>query len=76
MHNYLKAKLGIPTSEMSKERINALLNEKEVSQETTAEFISLLESCEFARYTPASSDAMQHDYDKAVRVISTLDKQL
>ena len=76
MHNYLKAKLGIPTSEMSKDRISALLTEKGVEQETTSEFISLLESCEFARYTPASSDAMQHDYDKAVRVISTLDKQL
>lgn len=76
MHNYLKAKLGIPTSEMSKERIETLLNEKGVAAETTSEFISLLESCEFARYTPASSDAMQHDYDKAVRVISTLDKQL
>ena len=41
-----------------------------------SDFISLLESCEFARYTPASSDAMQHDYEKAVSVISTLDKQL
>lgn len=76
MHNYLKAKLGIPTSEMSKERIAALLKEKGVEDTTTADFIALLESCEYARYTPASSDTMQHDYDKAVRVISTLDKQL
>lgn len=76
MHNYLKAKLSIQTSEMSKERIQALLSEKGVDQETRSEFISLLESCEYARYTPASSDTMQHDYDKAVSVISTLDKQL
>ncbi|MUP45003.1 protein BatD [Gramella sp. BOM4] len=76
MHNYLKAKLRIQTSEMSKERIQALLQEKNVDQQTTAEFISLLESCEFARYTPASRDAMQHDYEKSVSVISTLDKQL
>ncbi|MCG9971114.1 BatD family protein [Christiangramia crocea] len=76
MHNYLKAKLRIQTSEMSKERIEALLIERSVDQQTTADFISLLESCEFARYTPASSDAMQHDYEKAVNVISTLDKQL
>lgn len=76
MHNYLKAKLGIQTGEMSKERISSLLAEKEVDSETNSEFISLLESCEYARYTPASSDTMQHDYEKAVRVISTLDKQL
>jgi len=76
MHNYLKAKLGITTSEMSKDRIKQLLAEKQVDEQTTAEFIALLSSCEFARYTPASSDAMQQDYEKAVKVISTLDKQL
>jgi len=76
MHNYLKAKLRIQTGEMSKERISSLLREKEVSDQTNSDFISLLESCEFARYTPASSGAMQQDYEKAVQVISTLDKQL
>ncbi|CAL68356.1 BatD family protein [Christiangramia forsetii] len=76
MHNYLKAKLNIQTGEMSKERISGLLREKGVNDQTNSDFISLLESCEFARYTPASSDAMQQDYEKAVQVISTLDKQL
>ena len=76
LHNYLKAKLHIQTSEMSKERIRNLLSEKKVNQETTAEFISLVESCEFARYTPSSNVEMQQDYEKAARVISALDKQL
>ena len=76
MHNYLKAKLSIQTSEMSKDRIAALLDEKGVDEATNSEFISLLESCEYARYTPASSGAMQQDYEKAAHVISTLDKQL
>ena len=76
LHNYLKAKLNITTSEMSKDRITRLLEERNVEKATTIEFISLLESCEFARYTPTGDVAMQQDYDKAVRVISTLDKQL
>lgn len=76
LHNYLKAKLSITTSEMSKDRISRLLKEREVDESTSIEFINLLESCEFARYTPASSVAMQQDYDKAVRVIATMDKQL
>ena len=76
MHNYLKAKLSIQTSEMSKDRIAALLDEKGVDKATNSDFISLLESCEYARYTPASSGAMQQDYEKAAHVISTLDKQL
>lgn len=76
LHNYLKAKLNIQTSEMSKERISHLLQERGVTVETTASFLKLLESCEFARYTPASSDAMQHDYEQASGVISDIDKQL
>ncbi|PHS02322.1 MAG: BatD protein [Leeuwenhoekiella sp.] len=76
LHNYLKAKLNIQTSEMSKERISQLLKERGVTVETTASFLKLLESCEFARYTPASSDAMQHDYEQASQVISDIDKQL
>lgn len=76
LHNYLKAKLHIQTSEMTKERIKVLLAEKDVDQETTGEFISLLESCEFARYTPSSNVAMQQDYDKAATTLAALDKQL
>ncbi|APG60707.1 BatD family protein [Christiangramia salexigens] len=76
MHNYLKAKLRMQTAEMSKDRIRSILTERSVDDESIANFIGLLESCEFARYTPASSDAMKQDYDKAVNVISTLDKQL
>lgn len=76
LHNYLKAKLHIQTSEMSKERISALLEQKTVSQETTAEFISLLSSCDYARYTPSSSATMHQDYEKAATVISSIDKQI
>lgn len=76
LHNYLKAKLHIQTSEMSKERIMELLNSKGANAGTVADFQELLKSCEFARYTPASNVAMQQDYDKAVRVISELDKQV
>ncbi|MAM19507.1 MAG: BatD family protein [Christiangramia sp.] len=76
LHNYLKAKLRIQTSDMSKDRIEAILQECGVEHSTIQEFLSLLSSCEFARYTPASSDAMKQDYEKAAQVISTLDKQL
>ncbi|OEY72159.1 BatD family protein [Salegentibacter salarius] len=76
MHNYLKAKLHIQTAEMSKERISEILKEKNVADETSTEFIEVLKSCEFARYTPASNTAQHDDYDKAVKVISKLDKDL
>ena len=76
LHNYLKAKLHIQTSEMSKERIVELLAERKADPVTTKDFIALIESCEFARYTPSSNVEMHRDYENAARVISELDKQL
>jgi hypothetical protein len=74
LHNYLKAKLQIETSEFSKEKITALFEKNEINTETTINFVSLIESCDLARFTPMTSDAMQQDFDKAVRVISEIDK--
>lgn len=76
LHNYLKAKLKIETSEFSKDKIAALLSQKEVDTETSEGFIGLLKSCEMARYSPFSEVQMQKDYDKASEVISSMDKQL
>jgi hypothetical protein len=39
-------------------------------------FIDLTKNCEFARYAPTSSVAIQQDYDKAVTIISELEKQI
>jgi len=76
LHNFLKAKLKIETSEMSKEKIRTILSEKNAQTEAIDLFINLTENCELARYAPSSSVAMQQDYDKAVLVISELEKQI
>ena len=76
LHNYLKAKLKIETSEFSKERIVDLLNEKNVDESTTSQFLELLKSCEMARYSPITKVQMNEDYRKASTVISKMDKQL
>ena len=76
MHNFLKAKLHIETSEMSKDNISELLLSRNANAETVQNFIALTENCEFARYAPASSASIQQDYDKAVMIISELEKQI
>lgn len=76
LHNYLKAKLKIETSEFSKEKITSLLSEKKVSDEQIQDFIDLLRNCEMARYSPFTEVQMQQDYNKASEVISRIDKQL
>lgn len=76
LHNYLKSKLHIQTAEMSKDRVSELLLQRGASAETNKEFIELLASCEFARYTPSTNSGMQQDFDKASKVINEIDKQL
>lgn len=76
LHNFLKAKLHIETSEMSKDKIREILLERNARPETIDDFINLTENCEFARYAPYSSVAIQQDFDKAVTVISELEKQI
>ena len=76
LHNYLKAKLKIETSEFSKDKIASLLSEKNVDETTREGFVGLLKNCEMARYSPFSDVQMQQDYNKASEVISQLDKQI
>ena len=75
-HNFLKSKLNIETSEMSKEKIKEILLIKKAQPETISQFIKVLESCEMARYAPSNNDVMQNDYEKSVEVIAELDKQI
>jgi hypothetical protein len=76
LHNFLKAKLKIETSEMQKDTIQEILNTRNAENQTIELFIKLLENCEFARYAPSTSVNMQEDFENAVTIISTLEKQL
>ena len=76
LHNYLKAKLNIETSDFNKEKIEMLLIKRDVESNVISNFISILENCELARYSPITQVTMQNDYDKAAKTISLIDKQL
>ena len=76
LHNYLKAKLKIETSEFSKDKIASLLSKKEIDETTIHAFADLLKNCEMARYSPFSEVQMQQDYNKASETISSIDKKL
>ncbi len=75
-HNYLKAKLHIETSDFNKEKIQSLLTERNVDLTVVSEFISILENCELARYTPITQVTMQNDYEKSVITIGAIDKKI
>ncbi|MDG2073684.1 MAG: hypothetical protein P8J28_03765 [Polaribacter sp.] len=76
LHNYLKGKLQIETSEISRENIIEILQSKNVDNETINSFIAVLNDCDFARYTPITEVMMQDEFEKAKEVITALDKQL
>lgn len=76
LHNYLKAKLHVETSEISKEKIADILKGKNVDERITTDFITVLDNCDYARYTPSTDVMMKQEYDKARKVIANLDKQL
>jgi hypothetical protein len=61
---------------MSKVNIKEILLSKEANAGVVNDFIALTENCEIARYAPASSATIQKDYDKAVAIISDLEKQI
>jgi hypothetical protein len=76
LHNYLKARLHIETSDVSKNKIHELLSSKNIDKTDVTNFIGLLQSCEIARYSPTSDVTMKHDYEHAAEVIAQIDKKI
>ena len=76
LHNYLKAKLQIETTELTKDKIERLLLNKKVNKQTALYFVAVIENCELARYAPGSSVSIKVDYEKASSVIASIDRQL
>ena len=76
LHNFLKAKLQIETSEISKEKIVELLQNKGVDANAIKELITVLNDCDFARYTPTTDVMMKNEYEKTVEILTEIDKQL
>ena len=71
---FVSDKLNIGAEELSKENISDKLEERGVPENVLKEFISLLDACEFARYSPdGGNEAMNTHYNEAVNVISTVD---
>lgn len=76
LHNFLKAKLNIETTDISQDRISTILQDRNVDKEAVNEFIEVLNDCDFARYTPTTNVEMQQEFEKAKIVITKIDKQL
>ncbi|MEC4083997.1 BatD family protein [Myroides odoratimimus] len=75
LHNFLKAKLDMVTSEMSNENITEILTDRNITEEAIKNFMDIKNACEWARYAPTDQVNINKDYDNAITVISELEKQ-
>jgi hypothetical protein len=76
LHNYLKAKLGVETFDISKENITKILQNKKTKEDSITLFIDVLKASDFARYTPVTNTEMKEEFERAKKIIIELDKQL
>lgn len=70
-------KLAMDMASQNKENISSALVSGGVPQDVAADFVGLLDACEFARYSPdAGHDAMNNHYQQAVSLITAIDSSM
>ncbi len=72
---YLSDRLSIPTADLNKDNIAALLTQKGVSETLIAEVKNVLSTAEFARYAPTTDHAMEDLYRDTTNLINNLEEQ-
>ena len=75
LYGYMEDKFSIPKSQLSKQTIIDHLNQKGVNQKLITDFITTIENCEMARFSPVNNENMQQTYDKSVHIISSLENK-
>ena len=74
---FISDKLNFPMAELSKDNIADAMRKGDVEEKHIDAFISLLDACEFARYSPSAGyEAMSAHYAAALDVISSIDSNM
>lgn len=73
LFNFFKSKYMIRKEDFSKDKIKSILIKENISEKVINDVIELIKSCEIARYTPASTDDMDKDYEKAVQILTNFE---
>lgn len=74
---YTSDKLNIPLSKLDKETIETQLTECKVGEDIRAEFMEILQTCEFARFAPGdAAAAMDKLYEQTMEVINKMENTI
>ena len=69
--------MSIPVANLTKDNIEKELSDYGIGNELIGKFMQILNTCEFARYAPAESDAaMDKLYNETVEVIGEMESKL
>lgn len=75
--NYLSDKLSIPVAALTKENVVTELEKRGVESALIAEFINILNTCEFARFAPnTGQQEMGNLYEVSIQTISKLESNI
>ena len=74
---YMADKLNINTSDLNRDNIREKMTEAGLSEQDIADFINLLDECEFARYAPGDKvEGMDRTYETAREVIIRIENNM
>lgn len=74
---YLSDKLSIPMADLKRETAVEGLLQRNIDQDLIQNFLSVLDQCEMARFSPSGTNQAMHDlFDTAGQVISKMEKEI
>lgn len=76
---YLSDKLAIPGANLNRDNIEVELNKYGASENLVSEFISILDTCEYARYSPQGlndNQAMDNFYNNTLETIGKMENTI
>lgn len=77
LYGYLSDKLNIPAADLSKDRIAAALQQRNADPGTIGRLLTLLDTCEYARYAPSAvTGDLNKVYTDSVELITTLEGEI
>ena len=76
LYGYIRDRMNMGIAELNKQQIKERFEAKEIKPDTISELISVLETCEMARFAPIGDVSRKELVNQARSVISQIEKQV
>lgn len=77
LHGYVSDKFAIPTAQLNMASIKSAMASAGISETTIAQFASVAEACEYARFAPSGEPSqMKETYEQALQAIQQVAAEL